>query len=63
MRQREFISMVKHWERVSSIEDYRLIKQALLVMLQNRRKGSWQTQGKNILDRTGLGNLWNEERG
>ena len=33
MRQSRLISMVKYWERVSSIEDNRLVKQAFLMML------------------------------
>ena len=63
MRQSRLISMVKYWERVSSIEDNRLVKQAFLMMLQDRRKDSWPNQVKNILDRAGLGNCWNEGKG
>jgi len=55
--------MVKYWETVSSIEDNRLVKHAFLMMLQNRRKDSWTNQVKNILDRAGLGNCWNEGKG
>ena len=33
------------------------------MMLQDRRKDSWPNQVKNILDRAGLGNCWNEGKG
>ena len=56
MRQSRSISMVKYRERVSSIEDNRLVKQAFLMMLQDRGKDSWPNHVKNILDRAGLGN-------
>ena len=59
MRQSRLISMVKYWERVSSIEDNRLVKKAFLMMLQDRRKDSWPNQVNNILDRSGLDNCWN----
>ena len=63
MRHSRLISMVKYWERLSAIEDNRLVKQAFFMMLQYRRKDSWPNQAKNILDRDGLCNCWNERKG
>ena len=40
MRESRLISMVKYWERVSSLEDNGLVKQVFLTMLQDRRKDS-----------------------
>ena len=62
-RQSRFISMVKYWESVTLIEGNRLVKQAFLVMLQDRRKDSWPTQVKNILDYAGKAMAGMRERG
>ena len=33
------------------------------MMLQDRRKDSWSNQVKNIFDRVGLGNCWDDGKG
>ena len=63
MRQSRLISMVKYWERVSSIEDNRIVKQPFLMMRQDKRKDSWPNHLKNILDGARFGNCRNEGKG
>ena len=63
LRIKRLVRMIGYWEKVIGLQNNRLVNAAYLEVLQDRRKCSWASQVKSILNSCGLSGVWNEGKG
>ena len=63
LRSKRLVTIVRYWVRILGMQRLTVAKAAHLEALRQKSKAVWPAGIKDILDKCGLGELWNEGKG